>query len=92
MTGFTVRNSDIARCPVRSLLPSHYRPDGSCECVPRVCFRCGKDMSSEVGVSAFRRKGLRFVPVPGVILCVECGSNGTNTLSAEEVTRASGQG
>jgi hypothetical protein len=28
----TVRNSDIARCPRRSLLPSHYNEDGSCQC------------------------------------------------------------
>jgi hypothetical protein len=31
-----VRASDITRCPVRSLLPGHYRQDGTCRCKSRV--------------------------------------------------------
>lgn len=27
-----IRSSDVARCPISSLLPSHYREDGSCRC------------------------------------------------------------
>lgn len=27
-----IRSSDIARCPKRSLSPSHYRDDGTCLC------------------------------------------------------------
>jgi hypothetical protein len=27
-----IQRSDIARCPRRSLLPGHYRADGSCRC------------------------------------------------------------
>lgn len=80
------RNVDIARCPKRSLLPSHYRPDGSCLCVPRLCFKCGKDLdkAEDVGIAAFRRRGLRFIAVPGVQFCKDCGSNGKNKLSDEE--------
>jgi hypothetical protein len=29
-----IKHSDIARCPKQSLLPSHYRDDGTCKCVP----------------------------------------------------------
>lgn len=29
-----IRTSDIARCPAHSLLPSHYRDDGTCLHVP----------------------------------------------------------
>ena len=32
MKSRTIRNSDVARCPIRSLLPSHYNADGSCSC------------------------------------------------------------
>lgn len=28
-----IRRSDIDRCPLRSLLPAHYRDDGTCLCV-----------------------------------------------------------
>lgn len=31
---FTVRSSDVARCPRGSLSPSHYEPDGTCACRP----------------------------------------------------------
>lgn len=79
-----VRSSDIARCPIKSLLPSHYNDDGSCKCPPSNCLRCGKDMSSEVAVMAFRRRGHHFVRVPGVVLCIACGGNGANTLTDEE--------
>ena len=34
MTAFVVRSSDLERCPIRSLRPAHYRPDGSCLCTP----------------------------------------------------------
>jgi hypothetical protein len=27
-----IRSDDIARCPRRSLLPGHYREDGTCLC------------------------------------------------------------
>ncbi|MGZ0147179.1 hypothetical protein ACXJJ3_08915 [Kribbella sp. WER1] len=81
----TVRSGDIARCPIKSLLPDHYNEDGTCEC-PSVnyCLRCGKDTSSEVVMTAFRRRGQRFVPVPGVVLCMACGANGANTLTDNE--------
>lgn len=29
---FTVTRQDVDRCPRRSLLPSHYRNDGTCLC------------------------------------------------------------
>ena len=29
---FVVKMSDIKACPKQSLLPSHYRDDGSCHC------------------------------------------------------------
>jgi len=29
---FTITLADVRRCPVRSLLPSHYHDDGSCRC------------------------------------------------------------
>lgn len=29
---FTVKRSDIQRCPKHSLLPAHYNDDGSCRC------------------------------------------------------------
>lgn len=29
---FTVKLSDIQRCPKHSMLPAHYRDDGSCLC------------------------------------------------------------
>lgn len=31
----TITSGDIARCPKLSLLPSHYRPDGTCRCNER---------------------------------------------------------
>lgn len=33
MRAFTITTRDIDRCPIRSLLPSHYLDDGSCRCV-----------------------------------------------------------
>lgn len=27
-----IRSGDIDRCPKRSMLPGHYRPDGTCRC------------------------------------------------------------
>jgi len=32
---FTIRSSDIERCPRRSLSPSHYQEDGTCRCPER---------------------------------------------------------
>ena len=32
MKAKTVRNDQIANCPRRSLLPDHYRDDGTCKC------------------------------------------------------------
>lgn len=29
---FTVTSADLARCPIGSLSPSHYREDGTCLC------------------------------------------------------------
>lgn len=31
---FTISSADIGRCPKRSLLPAHYRADGTCKCRP----------------------------------------------------------
>jgi hypothetical protein len=31
---FTIKLSDVARCPLHSVSASHYRPDGSCRCQP----------------------------------------------------------
>ena len=31
---FVIQTSDVERCPIHSLLPSHYRDDGSCLCPP----------------------------------------------------------
>ncbi len=36
MKMFTIKLSDIAACPTHSLLPAHYRDDGSCEHVDPV--------------------------------------------------------
>lgn len=32
MRVFTIKHSDIARCPIRSLHPDHYNTDGTCHC------------------------------------------------------------
>lgn len=32
MRAFVIRISDVARCPIRSLSPAHYREDGTCRC------------------------------------------------------------
>lgn len=32
--GLEVSSAEIARCPVKSLAPSHYRADGTCKCGP----------------------------------------------------------
>lgn len=32
MRAFTVTRAQIDACPVRSLLPEHYRDDGTCRC------------------------------------------------------------
>lgn len=87
-----VTATDLARCPIRSLSPDHYRPDGTCQCVPRRCLRCGKDMSSEVGVTAFVRRGHRLKPAADMILCTECGGNGNNTLTDAEYRALPGRG
>lgn len=29
---FVVTSEDIARCPIQSLKPEHYRDDGTCRC------------------------------------------------------------
>jgi hypothetical protein len=31
---FSIRRGDVERCPVHSLVASHYRDDGSCRCHP----------------------------------------------------------
>lgn len=36
MRVFVVKASNIAKCPKRSLLASHYHDDGSCRCAKRV--------------------------------------------------------
>lgn len=36
-----IRHSDIVRCPIGSLAPSHYRDDGSCLCVDPQANRAG---------------------------------------------------
>jgi hypothetical protein len=35
---FTIRRSDIARCPIKSMAVEHYRVDGSCRCLPDPVF------------------------------------------------------
>lgn len=35
MRAFTIRRSDIARCPTNRLDAGHYFPDGTCGCRPR---------------------------------------------------------
>ena len=34
MRAFTIRSSDIARCPTHRLDVGHYREDGTCKCAP----------------------------------------------------------
>lgn len=52
----------------------------------RKCLRCGKDLADDMGCYVFVRDGLDFRVVPGLV-CVEHGSNGANTMSAEEYAR-----
>lgn len=35
MEAFTIKSSDIARCPYRILTVEHYREDGTCKCTYR---------------------------------------------------------
>jgi len=54
--GFTIRKSDIDRCPITSLSPSHYNVDGTCkddgahDAKPidydKLCDDCGRDDGS----------------------------------------------
>ena len=37
MKAFTIKISDVQRCPKQSLLPGHYRVDGSCKCGSGMC-------------------------------------------------------
>lgn len=39
MEAFTIKRSDIERCPRKSLSPRHYNPDGTCTCM--VIYECG---------------------------------------------------
>ena len=32
MRAFTIKRSDIDRCPIHSFSPRHYRDDGTCRC------------------------------------------------------------
>lgn len=32
---FTLRLSDFAKCPIASLDPKHWNPDGTCKCKER---------------------------------------------------------
>jgi hypothetical protein len=48
----------------------------------RVCLRCGRDLSHEMGCYVFADGK----PVPG-LLCVEHGSNGANGMSRAEYER-----
>lgn len=41
-----VRQSQVAACPIRSLLPNHYRDDGTCRCFDTLGRRVGKRASS----------------------------------------------
>lgn len=34
MRAFEINGADIRRCPKRSMLPAHYRADGTCKCRP----------------------------------------------------------
>lgn len=51
----------------------------------RFCLRCRKDLTDIMGCYVFVGSG-KSLRVPG-LLCVEHGSNGANTMSAEEYAR-----
>lgn len=67
---------------VRHRIPGTWRDE--CPGVD-VCVRCGETIRT-VPVVAFVRDGLGFRPTD-VRLCLSCGANGANTLSADERER-----
>jgi len=42
-----IKYSDVSRCPKNSLLPAHYRSDGSCYCDSREAFQADVDRLTE---------------------------------------------
>lgn len=47
MRAFTIKRSDIARCPHQSLAVEHYRLDGSCRCVEATIAHVGDRPSAD---------------------------------------------
>lgn len=60
MKAGVVHYSDIAACPKVSLLPAHYREDGSCRCGERPAIEAEIErLQSEINAKQLLMKGLR---------------------------------
>jgi hypothetical protein len=54
-----VKSSDVAACPKTSLLPGHYRDDGSCRCDEREIAKAEVDrLRTEVNVEIARLRAV----------------------------------
>ena len=62
-----IRYSDIATCPKRSLLPSHYDEDGSCRCKERTTRLYCRDCRTPIPKGQRRDR----CPTDGRLVCTE---------------------
>jgi hypothetical protein len=53
-----IQSTDVAACPKGSLLPGHYRPDGTCFCFTRGGFRITTAMKEILRTHKRRRLAL----------------------------------
>ncbi len=47
MRAFTIKSSDIARCPFRILAVEHYNEDGTCRCETATCIHCERTIVND---------------------------------------------
>lgn len=55
MTTRVVRSSDLQACPKRSLLPQHYRDDGTCRCNEREAAKLAVEKAQKEAIEGRER-------------------------------------
>lgn len=64
MTPFMLQTSDVLKCPVKSLMPTHYRMNGTCRCdeLKTELMRIGQTQGTPIHVTGYDTD--RGVPIP----------------------------